>query len=60
MTDKSTHASDCDWHVDQYPWECTCGLIARKKAMDELIALSAYELGYTTTLQIRTASPRLH
>jgi hypothetical protein len=45
MSDKSTHASDCDWHVDQYPWECTCGLIARLIiAMDELIALSADEL----------------
>ena len=21
------HADDCDWHVDQYPWECTCGAI---------------------------------
>lgn len=41
MTDKGTHASDCDWQVDQYPWECTCGLIARKKAMDELIAQDA-------------------
>lgn len=38
MTDKSTHASDCGWQVGQYPWECTCGLIAR------LIALSADEL----------------
>lgn len=18
------HADNCDWHVDQYPWECTC------------------------------------
>ncbi len=24
MTD---HTKNCDWHVDQYPWECTCGLI---------------------------------
>lgn len=19
------HHPDCDWHTDQYPWECTCG-----------------------------------
>lgn len=35
------HAKDCDWHVDQYPWECTCGFIPRKKAMDNLIAQDA-------------------
>ena len=22
-----THHRDCGWHVDQYPFECTCGLI---------------------------------
>lgn len=38
MSDNATHASDCDWQVDQYPWECTCGLIAR------LIMLSSDEL----------------
>lgn len=21
------HADNCDWHADQYPWECTCGAI---------------------------------
>lgn len=21
------HGADCAWHVDQYPWECTCGAI---------------------------------
>ncbi|MGE8141786.1 hypothetical protein ACQKOE_07410 [Novosphingobium sp. NPDC080210] len=35
------HAKDCGWHVDQYPWECTCGFIPRKKAMDNLIAQDA-------------------
>ena len=24
MTD---HAPDCDFHTDQYPWECNCGAI---------------------------------
>jgi hypothetical protein len=24
----SGHARDCEWHCEQYPWECTCGLIA--------------------------------
>lgn len=23
------HSRNCDWHVDQYPWECTCGLTAQ-------------------------------
>lgn len=25
--DLTDHTKNCDWHVDQYPWECTCGLI---------------------------------
>jgi hypothetical protein len=42
MSDEATHASDCGWQVGQYPWECTCGLIARLIiAMDELIAQDA-------------------
>ncbi len=42
MDDNATHASDCGWQVGQYPWECTCGLIARLIiAMDELIAQDA-------------------
>ena len=35
------HTDNCDWHVDQYPWECTCGAIPRKAAMDKLIAQDA-------------------
>lgn len=27
----SGHAYDCDWHVDQNPRECTCGLITLTK-----------------------------
>ena len=34
MTD---HRSDCDWHIDQYPWECTCGAIKRKNYMGEKV-----------------------
>lgn len=41
MTEKLTHTSDCDWHVDQYLWECTCGAIPKKQAMDNLIAQDA-------------------
>ena len=41
MTEKRTHTSDCDWHTDQYPWECTCGAIPKKQAMDNLIAQDA-------------------
>lgn len=37
----SGHASDCEWHIDQYPWECTCGFVKRKAIMDGLIADSA-------------------
>jgi hypothetical protein len=22
---------DCDWHFDQYPWECTCGVTYRQQ-----------------------------
>lgn len=25
MTTPSGHSANCDWHLDQYPWECTCG-----------------------------------
>ena len=21
------HSNNCDWHTDQYPWECNCGAI---------------------------------
>lgn len=24
----SAHAEDCEWHFEQYPWECDCGAIA--------------------------------
>jgi hypothetical protein len=41
MTDKRTHTSDCEWHIDQYPWECTCGAIPKKQAMYDLIAQDA-------------------
>ena len=23
----SDHGDQCEWHHDQYPWECTCGAI---------------------------------
>lgn len=23
----TNHHQDCGWHVDQYPFECTCGAI---------------------------------
>lgn len=26
--DALRHPLDCEWHVDQYPAECTCGLTA--------------------------------
>lgn len=29
MSEATTHSSDCEWHMDQYPWECTCGLLPR-------------------------------
>lgn len=27
MIDPRRHSDNCDWHVDQYPWECVCGAI---------------------------------
>jgi len=27
MTRAADHHQDCGWHVDQYPFECTCGVI---------------------------------
>jgi hypothetical protein len=32
-TTPSGHAKDCEWHAEQYPWECTCGLIQRPSSM---------------------------
>jgi hypothetical protein len=29
-----THKADCDWHCDQYWWECNCGAVP----VTELIA----------------------
>jgi hypothetical protein len=26
------HRNDCDWHLDQYDWECTCGAVSGKLA----------------------------
>lgn len=34
------HADDCGWHVDQYPWECTCGLVYRQH-LDRIEQLTA-------------------
>lgn len=33
------HHEDCEWHLDQYDWECTCGA-TRPKApwFDEQVA----------------------
>ena len=25
--DPKRHDKDCDYHVDQYPWECNCGVM---------------------------------
>jgi hypothetical protein len=30
MTEVPKHHAICEWHWDQYPWECTCGLTAAK------------------------------
>jgi hypothetical protein len=31
MFNPREHTPDCDFHVDQYPWECSCGL--KEKSM---------------------------
>lgn len=23
------HADDCEWQFEQYPWECTCGVLQK-------------------------------
>lgn len=30
MTPALKHATDCDWHLDQYDQECTCGAVVYK------------------------------
>lgn len=27
MTRAAAHALNCDWHLDQYDFECTCGAV---------------------------------
>jgi hypothetical protein len=27
MTRAADHNINCDWHLDQYDWECTCGAV---------------------------------
>ena len=36
----SEHRMDCDWHFDQYPWECTCG-VAYRQQRDRIEAQAA-------------------
>lgn len=36
----SEHPKECAWHVDQYPWECTCGLVYRQH-LDRIEQLTA-------------------
>lgn len=31
---QTRHASNCDYHTDQYPWECTCGENSMSKEFD--------------------------
>lgn len=26
LGEQRQHKWDCEWHCEQYPWECTCGL----------------------------------
>lgn len=33
MVTPSGHAASCGWHLDQYPWECTCGLLTDADVM---------------------------
>jgi hypothetical protein len=30
----TNHSGDCEWHLDQYPWECTCGLLPRMSYLE--------------------------
>lgn len=49
MTEERIHASDCDWHVDQYFWECTCGAIPLDADhLTEAVALMLANHAYAT------------
>ena len=42
MTLRATdHHPDCEWHHDQYPHECGCGLLAIRASIDQAIARRA-------------------
>lgn len=30
------HADACDWNLDQYPFECTCGAVLLDKVMETI------------------------
>lgn len=42
------HHPICEWHLDQYPWECTCGLTAPKASWHDRMAAD-WEAQYTYT-----------
>ena len=29
------HADNCEWHFDQYDWECTCGAVKKELMMSQ-------------------------
>lgn len=31
--DPRKHGADCDYHADQYPWECNCVISAQQATM---------------------------
>lgn len=35
----TAHHQDCDYHADQYPWECTCGATRPKASWFDATAL---------------------
>jgi hypothetical protein len=39
----NSHAPNCDWHTDHYPWECTCGFNKTKDTAAEW--QSGYDAG---------------
>lgn len=32
MPNATGHHTNCEWHFEQYPWECTCGAIPDAEA----------------------------
>jgi hypothetical protein len=53
----NSHAPDCDWHTDHYPWECTCGFNKTKDTAAEW--QSGYDAGIEAAINALEADAKL-